>query len=69
MQKVLNFVNKTPKLLTDIRKSKGRWLMLLLRHDLCVDNSVREKSERRLTGGTMMVNEIKSEKVQKNKEE
>ena len=35
---------------------------------LCVKNSVREKTENRLTGGTMMVDEIKSEKVQKNEE-
>ena len=34
---------------------------------LCVKNSVLEKNKRRLTEGTMMVNEIKSKKVQKMK--
>ena len=62
MQEVINFVNKMPIQLIDITKRKKReradthcktWL--------CIKNSVREKNERRLTRGTMMVDETKSE--------
>ena len=34
---------------------------------LCIQNSVREKNKRCFTGGMMMVDEIKSEKIQKMK--
>ena len=67
MQKILNLVNKSQKLLTDISKRKRRWLMHILRYGCVLRNGVREKKERRLTGGAMIVNEIKSEKAQKNK--